>query len=146
MSYDPLGSHESLAKFIGEFEGGTYPISSWKHREHVVMASWYLLQLPLHEATPTIRAGIQRYNLAQGGENTSTSGYHETLTIFWTRILASALEAAKGDVLTRVRAVATEFGSKTNLFREYYSGDVVKDIEARASFVEPDLKALPDVY
>jgi len=146
MSYDALDSHESLARFIGEFENGTYPIASWKHREHVIMASWYLLQLPLHEATPTIRAGIQRYNVAQGGENTSTSGYHETLTIFWIHILADALASAKGDVLTRVRAITTEFGLKTGLFCEYYSFDVVKDIEARARFIESDLKPLPDVY
>ena len=144
MSYDPLDSNESLQRFIGEFEAGTYPIEKWKHREHVIMASWYLMQLTTHEATPTIRAGIQRYNVSQGGQNTSTSGYHETLTIFWIHILANALRSANKDVLTRIRAMTAEFGMKAGLFREYYSFDVVKSVEARYQWMEPDLKPLPD--
>ena len=144
MSYDPLDSNESLQRFIGEFEAGTYPIEKWKHREHVIMASWYLMQLTTHEATPTIRAGIQRYNVSQGGQNTSTSGYHETLTIFWIHILANALRSANKDVLTRIRAMTAEFGMKAGLFREYYSFDVVKSVESRYQWMEPDLKPLPD--
>jgi hypothetical protein len=145
MSYDPLDSHESLRQFIGEFEAGTYPIDKWKHREHVIMASWYLMHLTTHEATPTIRAGIQRYNVSQGGQNTATSGYHETLTILWIHILAKALQSATGDVLTRVRAMASEFGMKAGLYREYYSFDVLKDVEARYQWMEPDLQPLPDL-
>ncbi|MEP7364807.1 MAG: hypothetical protein ABI972_16250 [Acidobacteriota bacterium] len=146
MSYDPLDSHESLQRFIGEFESGTFPIGNWKHREHVVMASWYLMQLTTHEATPTIRAGIQRYNLSQGNQNTATSGYHETLTILWIHILSKALQSAKGDVLMRVRAMASEFGMKGGLFKEYYSFDVVKSVEARCQWMEPDLKPLPELF
>lgn len=146
MSYDPLDSHESLARFIGEFEAGTYPIDKWKHREHVIMASWYLLHLTMREATPTIRAGIQRYNISQGGQNTSTSGYHETLTVFWIHVLAKALLSAKGDVLTRVRALASEFGTKAGLYGEYYGQDILKDVEARYQWVEPDLQPLPDLF
>jgi hypothetical protein len=145
MSYDPLESEETLARFMGEFEAGTYPAERWKHREHVIMACWYLLHLPLHEATPAIRAGIQRYNVAQGGANTTTSGYHETLTVFWIHVLAKALESARGGVLTRIRGVAGEFGSRAGLFREYYSRDIVNDIGARLEFAEPDLKPLPEI-
>lgn len=145
MNYDPLDSTETLQRFIGEFEAGTYPIDKWKHREHVIMASWYLLKLTTHEATPTIRAGIQRYNVSQGGQNTSTSGYHETLTILWIHILASALQSAKGDVLTRVRAMAAEFGMKAGLYHDYYSYDVLESVEARYQWMEPDLKPLPEL-
>jgi len=144
MSYDPLESQETLERFIADFEAGAYPLASWKHREHVIMASWYLMRLTAHEATPTIRAGIQRYNLAQGNQNTATSGYHETLTIFWIHILAHALQSAQGSVLTRVRAMAVEFGSKALLYRDYYSFDVVNSVEARYQWMEPDLKTLPE--
>ncbi|MBN8730929.1 MAG: hypothetical protein J0L64_10330 [Acidobacteria bacterium] len=145
MSYDALESQANLERFIGEFEAGTYPLAQWKHRDHVIMASWYLLHLTRYEATPTIRAGIQRYNLAQGGQNTATSGYHETLTVFWVHVLAKALESAKGDVLTRVRAMAAEFGGKAELWKEYYGFDLLTSVEARYEWVEPDLKGLPEL-
>ncbi|MCC7234928.1 MAG: hypothetical protein IT163_06480 [Bryobacterales bacterium] len=145
MSYDPLESQATLERFIGEFEAGTYPVALWTHREHVIMASWYLLHLTRFEATPTIRAGIQRYNLAQGGQNTATTGYHETLTVFWIHVLSHALEAAKGGVLTRIRAMAAEFGGSSRLYAEYYSYDVSQSVEARYAWVEPDAKPLPEL-
>jgi len=48
-------------------------------------------------------------------------------------------------VLTRVRAMASEFGMKAGLYREYYSFDVLKDVEARYQWMEPDLQPLPDL-
>ncbi|MCC6293149.1 MAG: hypothetical protein IT164_10915 [Bryobacterales bacterium] len=143
MSYDPLESHATLHRFIGEFESGAYPLAQWTHREHVIMASWYLLHLTRFEATPTIRAGIQRYNLAQGGQNTATSGYHETLTLFWIHVLSHALDEARGDALTRIRAMAAEFGGRAGLYKDYYSHDVAQSVEARYEWMEPDMKPLP---
>ena len=46
----------------------------------------------------------------------------------------------------KIQALVDEFGSRRDLFREYYSFDVVKSREARAGWVEPDLKALPQGF
>ena len=93
---------------------------------------------------PMMRERIQSYNLAVGGANTATSGYHETLTRFWLRVVVAHLRAAPTTSPWRAakRAVA-EFGEKRALHAEYYSGDVVKDSAARLSWREPDLKPLP---
>ena len=41
-----------------------------------------------------------------------------------------------------VRVLVTELAPQRDLFREYYSFDVVRSIEARKSWIAPDLKPL----
>jgi len=41
-----------------------------------------------------------------------------------------------------VRAVVDDLGPQRDLFQEYYSLDVVRSVEARRKWVEPDLKGL----
>ncbi|MBK5295081.1 MAG: hypothetical protein JJE04_25815 [Acidobacteriia bacterium] len=140
-----LESEDSLAAFLRAFAEGTVPKKEWTHEAHLVMATCYLLEHPLEEATSRIRDGIQRYNLAVGGENTDTAGYHETLTIFWIGLLREALKEmdAEMDVggtrIEKARAIAQRFGSQRDLFRKYYSFDVVQSVDARRRWVEPDV-------
>lgn len=144
MTHDPLSGSDALDAFIASFLEGALPAANWHHREHVIMAAWHLLRHSADDAIPLIRERIQRYNEASGGQNTATSGYHETLTIFWIRILAHRLGQLDGlDPLDKVRTLADEFGSCGGLFRDYYSFDVVKSAEARLGWIEPDLAALP---
>jgi hypothetical protein len=144
MSHDPLQSPAALEEFIQSFRDGTFPAERWHHREHVIMAAWHLLKHSVDEATPLIRERIKRYNEASGGQNTAASGYHETLTIFWIRILAHRLGELDGlGPFEKIQALANEFGNRGGLFREYYSFDVAKSTEARVDWIEPDLAALP---
>ena len=87
----PCESEASLATFIEGFEQGTYPKERWTHEAHVVMAAHYLTLHTVPDATRIIRTRIPAYNVAQGGQNTDDSGYHETLTIFWIWIVAGFL-------------------------------------------------------
>ena len=135
-----LESEDSLDAFLRGFVDGTLPKTDWTHQAHLVMASCYLLNYPVEEATVRIREGIQRYNLATGGENTDMAGYHETLTIFWIRILLAALREmdAAGSRIEKARAIAERFGNQRDLFRSYYSFDVVNSTDARRRWVAPD--------
>ena len=93
---------------------------------------------------PVMRQRIQSYNLAVGGANTATSGYHETLTRFWLRIVVAHLrEAPDLSPWQAARRAVAEFGEKRALHADYYSGDVVKDSAARLGWREPDLRPLP---
>lgn len=141
---DPLSSEAALASFLEGFETGSWPGPEWKHVHHVIMAACYLTDLPLDTATQTIRTGIQRYNLSQGGQNTDTSGYHETLTIFWIRIIHRFLDTlpAGQSRLENARAVAAEFGPQRDLFKPYWSFDIVNSVEARRAWLPPNLASL----
>ena len=135
-------SEQALQSFVASFESGTFPKSEWTHASHLAMASYYLWRFPLREATTRIRNGIRHYNVSQGGVNTAESGYHETLTIYWIQRIAEYLaEMPEGtNFLKAVHGLVERYRARRDLFKDYYSFDVVNSMEARARWVPPDLK------
>ncbi len=135
--------NKAIAELIAGFEDGTYPASDWTHESHIYMAVWYLLKLPLEEATDRIKEGIRQYNVSQGGENTATSGYHETITVFYIHVLHQFLVSRGHWEDTEIWAALPEqsFMSSDFPFR-YYSKEHLMSKTARARWVEPDLKPL----
>jgi hypothetical protein len=91
-----------------------------------------------------MRARISAFNLAVGGANTPTSGYHETLTRFWLLIVAEFLrQHPPASPLAAARHAVATFGEASALHTVYYSGDVAKDNTARITWRPPDLLPLP---
>ena len=136
-----LDTEESLDHFIAAFEDGTWPISEWKHVHHLAMAACYIVMFGKDEALRRARVNIARYNEAQGGENTDHSGYHETLTVFWIDAVARTLPSG-GTRLETVQHVVNVLAPQRDLWREFYSFDVVKSREARLKYIPPDRSAL----
>lgn len=141
---DPLESEASLDVFLRGFEEGSYPKAEWTHRAHVIMAAAYLSRMSPEQALPVIRERIKAYNLAQGGENTETSGYHESLTVFWIAVVSRFLGGLDAGIvrLEKVRRAADYFGARRDLFKAYWSFDVVTSVEARRGWVPPDSRPL----
>jgi hypothetical protein len=139
MTYDFLSEEQTLAGFIRQFEQGTLPKPIWTHAAHLAVGSWYLLTLPEEAAVEQVRTGIRHYNECVGTANTTDSGYHETLTLFWLRTIGEFLRNQKGvDKLEAVRNVVAEFGGQRDLFKKYYSFDVVASRAARTGWIAPD--------
>jgi hypothetical protein len=134
MTFD---TDESLEGFIAAFEAGTWPAAEWKHAHHLAMATCYVMMYGRDEALRRARVNIAKYNESQGGQNTEDSGYHETLTVFWIDVVADALPPGRTRV-EAVRHVLDELAPKRDLWRDYYSFDVVKSREARAAYIPPD--------
>ena len=101
------------------------------------MAACYVLKYGRDEALRRARVNIAKYNESQGGENPADSGYHETLTVFWMDMVAAALPHHKSRV-EAVQQVVNELAPKRDVWREFYSFDVVKSREARAVYIAPD--------
>lgn len=154
-NYQTEADIESL---IAAFENCTLPRSEWSHQAHLTVALWYLTRYEEQEAINSVRLGIQRYNAAMGIKTTSDSGYHETLTLFWVRMVSHYLSvtekqnsilkmaiASKGEVAvpiaSKLNALFHNYGDKSLPF-EYYSRDLLMSWEARTNWVEPDLKSL----
>ena len=138
-----LRSEAELSTFLAQFEAATLPLTSWTHSAHVTVAASYLWQSTPEAVLPHIRTRIQTYNIAVGGKNTATTGYHESLTVFWLCAIHQFLQLNPAETrLNAVRTAVNHFGPRRDLFRDYYSFDVVNSREARASWFPPDLREL----
>jgi hypothetical protein len=104
---------KDIAWLIEQFETCTLPKEQWTHRTHLTIACWYLLQEPLPAATPRIRARIQQYNAAQEIVTTPTSGYHETLTLFWISLIHAYLLMQEESDLLRLLSGLLEIYSES---------------------------------
>ncbi len=134
-----------IRELIDGFENGTLPKEQWTHQAHLLMALWYLWSYSTDEAIPRICEGIQKYNVASGVANTNTSGYHETLTQFWISVVATFLE--QNITETSVEVLANKLIQQNyaaSLPLEYYSRERVFSVEARKTWLPPDLKPMSE--
>jgi hypothetical protein len=132
-----------ILRLVCEFEDCTLARASWTHHAHLLVALWYLMRHGDREATRLIRDGINRYNRANGIETTPTGGYHETITLFYIRVIRKFLSTANPDctLAALANSLLDSCGDK-NLPLEYYSRERLMSWEARTRWLEPDRKAL----
>lgn len=137
-------SFSEIETLIRGFEDGTLQRERWTHRAHLVVASWYLICHPEEEAIKRMRDGIMAYNAAHGVVSTPESGYHETITLFWIRVLHAWLSQARLEcsLVQLINGLAENFADGSRPFR-HYSKERLMSLEARAGWVEPDLNSLP---
>src|SRR5258708_13547162 len=103
-----LLSEESIDRFLGAFFDHTLAKAEWTHSAHVTLAAALLYESEVARVLPRVRRAIWSYNEAVGTRNTKTSGYHETLTVFWLRVVAQKLfQVQAGSRPDAVRSVAS---------------------------------------
>jgi hypothetical protein len=132
-----------LARLVSEFEACTLPGERWTHEAHLTVALWYLARHEEATATDLIRAGIKRYNAARGVRQTIDGGYHETITLFYVRIVSRYLARAPrpAPLTALLDGLLAACGDRRLPF-EYYSRERLLSWSARTSWLEPDLKPL----
>jgi hypothetical protein len=134
-----LESDHALDHFFHQWQSGTLPKSSWTHAAHVAVAACLAFDHPPDRALELTRSGIIHHNESVGTADTETSGYHETLTRFWSDLIGEAVRA--GNFPSRFEAVrhaVNKFGNDRSAFRPFYSFDVVNDRRARRQWIPPD--------
>jgi len=121
------------------FESCSTGKSEFTHIRHLAVTVWYLRCLSLEQATEKMRASLFRFI-----DHYSIEGkYHETLTVFWMRLVQKRLDELDPalSLLETTNAVIEAFGDARLVF-EYYSEDLLCSAKARAKWVQPDLKPL----
>lgn len=141
---EPYRLFEEIESFIVAFETRMLPTPKWTHQAHLLVALWYSLRHRADDALNIVRENIKGYNDAVGTANTETSGYHETITVFYMWAVrkfiadaspeASLVELANSLICGKCAAKSFPF--------EYYSRDLLLSTEARMKWVEPDLKTM----
>lgn len=137
----PASETDRIAR---QFIDRTLPEEEWTHEAHLRVGLWHALRYSPREALDLLRSRIQSYNEAIGGTNTESSGYHETVTKLYVALLADFIDhqdRSLSDDRLAERAIDALGDRKLPL--TYYSRDLLESAEARAGWVEPDLKKLP---
>lgn len=135
-------TNKEVTNFIFAFHSGNFPRANWHHAEHLILALWYLLHYPENKVLALIRQQIIFYNQSVGIANTENSGYHETLTIFWLKIIADYLKTIppQTDFLIILENLLNSDLNNPDLPLEYYTGDRLFSVTARQTFLAPNLQ------
>lgn len=128
---------------INGFTDKSLPAEDWTHEAHMITGLWYTSKLGYQQSLDFMRENIIKYVEARGKENTDSSGYHESITIFWMWLLDS--------FWNRYSANNTNFESVCNkllnskytdqgIMLQFYNRETLFSKEARLSFIEPDIQ------
>ena len=134
-------SDDEIRTLVSAFEACSFHPSEFRHYQHLTVALWYVWHLPCEEATEKMTTGIRRL-----AETYGKMGYHETITLFWLRIVANFVAEHRGkDPLAATANALIERCNDKDLIQQFYSAELLATDKAKAEWVEPDLKGLPEV-
>ncbi|MFN2404432.1 MAG: hypothetical protein ABR594_00100 [Pyrinomonadaceae bacterium] len=88
-------TEQEIEDIVRGFETCTMPGDDFHHREHLVVAVYYLQTLSPGDAVARMRAALLRF-LAHHGEDIQK--YSEEVTVFWIDQVATRLESISADV------------------------------------------------
>jgi hypothetical protein len=103
-------SEEEIEAVVRGFETCATPAAEFHHREHLVVAVWYLQTLTCGEAVARMRAGLLRF-LEHHGVNPKK--YSEEVTVFWIFEIASQLKemGAETQLVDKTNQIISRFSS-----------------------------------
>jgi hypothetical protein len=127
-----------INEVINLFEAAKLPREKWRHAEHLTMAMHYAIHNDFDESLNKMRSGILKLNDFHGVVTTPERGYHETLTVIWTRAVFDFVKANPNKNLVELANKIIERFDK-NYPLKFYSRELLFSVEARFRFVEADL-------
>jgi hypothetical protein len=139
-----VGMFSSLEELVAAFCAGTLPRAAWTHAAHLRVGAWHVHHHGAAAALGLLRERIRRLNDRHGTVSSDTSGYHETITAAYVRLIELFLAAPSREVELPVRVealVAGPLGERSVLLR-FWSREVLMSPAARRGWVAPDLAPL----
>ena len=134
----PFKTDEEIAALVRAFESREIHPAEFKHYQHLTVALWYVSVLPDDEASEKMKNGIRRLAASHG-----KTGYHETITVFWLKLVRDFLANSRRENSIAVLAnqLIEKYADKNFIF-DYYSAELLASPEAKGEWVEPDLRPL----
>src|SRR5580658_3819133 len=129
--------------FLAQFEAASWPLEEWHHQQHIKVAYLYLCRYPFETAMTRIREKIKAFNAAKKVPDALLSGYHETMTQAWLRLVYFTLcEYGPAESAEAFYEANPQLSQKKTL-RFFYTKERFTSPEAKAGFLEPDLTPFP---
>lgn len=144
MNHYIPSTQKEFDHIVSGFQNKILPAAEWTHEAHLITGLWHVAQFGYTDALNKMRTNIKAYNEATGGINSDTSGYHETITIFWLWLSDEFWKQNALDDKTFEELCNTFLKSKyanRNAIFIFYSREKLFSVEARKNFVEPDIQA-----
>jgi hypothetical protein len=137
-------TRDALDELAAEFLSGSLPRDRWNHVAHLSVGAWHLHRFGVDQAIAKLRFGIRALNDRQGTPNTATSGYHETITIAYARLIEEYLSGFEPSTPLdrRVSHLVTGPLSERSFLLKFWSRPVLMSAAARAAWIAPDLEPL----
>lgn len=121
------------------------PKAEWSHAAHFAATLWLARHHPGQLEPAAIGAIIRGYNVATGGANTDTEGYHETITVASVRAARAHLAgfAAAAPLPVVLADLLASPCGRSDWLLVHWRRETLFGVAARRSWVEPDLVPLP---
>jgi len=136
---------DQIDLLVYKFKERSLPKAEWTHEAHLTVAIWHMSNDDFFEAICQLKSGIILLNASHQTENTSKSGYHETLTIFWSKVIFLFIKANANLPIEHLvnKFLNSEFADKTLPYKFYQKDDLFSAM-ARSINIEPTLKKLDE--
>lgn len=127
-----------------QFQSSQLPVNYFqRHRTHIRLAYLFLKKYNGYEgAFKQMSADLKKY-FEHHVINSKTTGYHETLTVAWLRVVNHIISNFGDAFNSNVFCDTHPFLLHNSLMRMYYKADTIYSEKAKAEFVAPDLNPLP---
>jgi hypothetical protein len=135
-----FSNEEEIMEVVRTFEDASIARGVWKHAEHLTVALCYLTHHDMDMATSKMRDGIFKL-LTEGFEVdlSKEMPYHETLTVFWMRVVDDFRSSRNGtSLLENANELVATYDKDYPL--RFYSREYLFSDEARSRFVEGDIE------
>ena len=136
------------AELLRQFESCALPFEVWRqHQTHVKVAFLLLRAHGFDRALARLQTGIKTINAANNVPEGPTSGYNETTTQAFLRLIHTTM-TSYGETFPTPDADSfvdthPQLGTRYAL-RLFYSPERLRHPDAKTRFVEPDLAPLPE--
>jgi hypothetical protein len=129
-----------VAALVHAFETATIPASEFTHVAHIAVALSYLAELSADKALARMRGKIRAFAAHHGLSNL----YHETLTIFWMRLLDHVAHSCDPDLplWRRINLIVARWGDRRPI-EAHFTPELIASSAARENWVPPDRLPLP---
>ena len=138
----------AIEQIVVGFHQKTLPLKQWTHQAHLIVGLDTILKHGVEHSIPVMRQGIKAYNLSVGTQNTDSSGYHESITIFFLHAL-QAFREKYSDLKTLPELIPqldqSQLMAQSFMFH-FYKKETLFSIQARRHWVAPDIRPLSNLH
>ena len=120
------------------------PKEEWTHEAHLAASLWIARDCPDIDPLRDMAAIISSYNVAVGGINDDTQGYHDTITRVYVEAVRLHLtqRGTAEPLVDSANALLLSPMGRRDLPLRFYSAELLFSVAARRKFVDPDLLPL----
>lgn len=123
------------------------PREDWTHEAHLAACTWIVRDRLDIEPVNDMSGIISGYNVAVGGVNNDTQGYHETITQVYIAGVKAHLAEVGGEIPLHevVNMLLVSERGRRDLPLRFYSKELLFSVPARREFVPPDRASLSEI-